>query len=179
MPGASFKRDAAVWGRQASEMLNRPFDFVKRRIVWHPFPSGSRLKHALQADGTAPPSIVNKELTQFILGEIKQDEDVIRNVAATTYAGTYFSGSVSFLYWGRLTLTAGSDTVVSTLESFFLAMKLNPHTQTKAQKELDSVIGDRLPKFSDRDQLPYIVRWFTLVQVVFLTRQFRLVFVMR
>ena len=36
-------------------------------------------------------------------------------------------------------------------------MVLHPDIQRKAQKELDSVVGpDRLPKFSDRDALPYI-----------------------
>jgi cytochrome P450 len=38
-------------------------------------------------------------------------------------------------------------------------MTLNPEIQRKARKEIDSVIGtDRLPNFSDRDQLPYVER---------------------
>lgn len=40
---------------------------------------------------------------------------------------------------------------------FFLAMALYPHVAIKAQEELDSVVGgDRLPDFSDQDDLPYI-----------------------
>ena len=36
-------------------------------------------------------------------------------------------------------------------------MALNPGVARKAQEELDRVIGkDRLPEFSDRDDLPYI-----------------------
>jgi cytochrome P450 len=41
-------------------------------------------------------------------------------------------------------------------------MTLNPSIQTRAQAELDSVIGSnddiemRLPTFSDRDRLPYV-----------------------
>jgi cytochrome P450 len=36
-------------------------------------------------------------------------------------------------------------------------MLLFPHVQRKAHEELDRVIGrDRLPEFSDQDQLPYI-----------------------
>lgn len=36
-------------------------------------------------------------------------------------------------------------------------MALFPEVQKKAQAEIDTVIGnDRLPKFNDRDQLPYI-----------------------
>ena len=36
-------------------------------------------------------------------------------------------------------------------------MALNPNVVKKAQEELDRVVGkDRLPEFSDRDDLPYI-----------------------
>jgi len=37
-----------------------------------------------------------------------------------------------------------------------MAMALYPEVQKKAQKELDEVIGDRLPEFNDRPNLPYI-----------------------
>ena len=40
---------------------------------------------------------------------------------------------------------------------FFLAMVEHPEVVAKAQKELDSVVGnDRLPTFADRKDLPYI-----------------------
>ena len=36
-------------------------------------------------------------------------------------------------------------------------MLLNPDVQRKAQEELDRVVGsDRLPHFTDRDNLPYL-----------------------
>ena len=35
-------------------------------------------------------------------------------------------------------------------------MVLYPHVQAKAQAELDRVLGDRLPTFQDRNDLPYI-----------------------
>lgn len=37
-----------------------------------------------------------------------------------------------------------------------LAMLLNQDVQRKAQAELDSVVGERLPEFTDREHLPYI-----------------------
>ena len=37
-----------------------------------------------------------------------------------------------------------------------MAMALYPEVQKKAQKELDKVIGNRLPEFNDRPNLPYI-----------------------
>lgn len=48
-------------------------------------------------------------------------------------------------------------------------MVLNPAIQVAAQKEIDEVVGpDRLPDFSDYENLPYVqaivlesLRWFT------------------
>ena len=46
---------------------------------------------------------------------------------------------------------------VSILLTFFLAMLMNPDAQTKAQEEIDRVIGtDRLPTFDDESKLPYV-----------------------
>lgn len=46
---------------------------------------------------------------------------------------------------------------VAAIYSFFLVMSLYPDVQKKAQDEIDSVIGnDRLPRFEDRDNLPYV-----------------------
>lgn len=51
----------------------------------------------------------------------------------------------------------GSDTTVSTLMAFVLAMVLNPDAQRKAQEEIDRVIGsDRLPTNDDQEKLPYV-----------------------
>ena len=60
---------------------------------------------------------------------------------------------------------------VSSMYSLFLALVLFPQVQTRAQAELDLVIGrDRLPTFDDRPRLPYIeafckelMRWFVVV----------------
>lgn len=53
-------------------------------------------------------------------------------------------------------LTAGQDTTWSTLVVFILNMVLHPEVQQRAQAEIDEVVGDRLPEFTDRDSLPYI-----------------------
>lgn len=43
------------------------------------------------------------------------------------------------------------------MSTFFLAMTLYPEAQKKAQAEVDRVVGgDRLPDFSDLDDLPYL-----------------------
>jgi cytochrome P450 len=51
----------------------------------------------------------------------------------------------------------GSDTSVSSLGTFVLAMLANPEAQRKAQLEIDSVTGGKyLPGFADKDGLPYV-----------------------
>ncbi|TCD68003.1 hypothetical protein EIP91_011672 [Steccherinum ochraceum] len=65
--------------------------------------------------------------------------------------------------------TGGSDTTISAVSTFFLAMTLYPEVQVKAQEEIDRVIGpDRLPTCADRESLLYVsgvlretIRWHT------------------
>ncbi|KAK7034643.1 hypothetical protein VNI00_012285 [Paramarasmius palmivorus] len=65
-------------------------------------------------------------------------EELVRDVAGTMYS-------------------AGADTTVSTLATFFLAMLANPEAQKKGQAEIDRVIkAGHLPDFPDQDSLPYI-----------------------
>ncbi|VDB94055.1 unnamed protein product [Peniophora sp. CBMAI 1063] len=53
--------------------------------------------------------------------------------------------------------SVASDTTISALLTFVLAMLHAPEVQARAQQELDSVTGGRrLPDFSDRASLPYI-----------------------
>ncbi|KAI9570705.1 cytochrome P450 [Boletus coccyginus] len=54
-------------------------------------------------------------------------------------------------------ILAASETTVSSLMVFTLAMVLNPHALKRAQAEIDAVVGtDRLPDFGDRPSLPYV-----------------------
>ncbi|KAH8102242.1 cytochrome P450 [Cristinia sonorae] len=64
-------------------------------------------------------------------------------------------------------ISGGSDTSVSALKTFMLAMVLHPEARKRAQVELDTVIGkDRLPNFDDQPNLPFLtaivretIRW--------------------
>jgi cytochrome P450 len=102
------------------------------------------------ASGTAPPSFTSNLLEGK---KLSADEEFnIKWSAASLYSG-------------------GADTTVSAIYSLFLAMTLFPDVQKKAQAEIDAVIGnDRLPRFTDRTQLPYVdalakevFRWNTVV----------------
>lgn len=54
-------------------------------------------------------------------------------------------------------LEGGTETTSSVILSFIHAMIKYPHVQTKAQQEIDSVIGeDRSPLWSDYAKLPYV-----------------------
>ncbi|THU99695.1 cytochrome P450, partial [Dendrothele bispora CBS 962.96] len=58
---------------------------------------------------------------------------------------------------GMGAVAAATDTTMSAICTFFLAMSLYPDVQRKAQQELDTVLGHgKLPTFDDRSSLPYI-----------------------
>ncbi|KAG6334580.1 hypothetical protein ID866_4517 [Astraeus odoratus] len=61
---------------------------------------------------------------------------------------------------GASAIMAGTEThtqTFSTILIFILAITLHPEVQTKAQEEIDRVVGnDRLPDFSDMEHLPYV-----------------------
>jgi len=91
--------------------------------------------------GDAPPSMTRSLLESCIKTSGRLTSDDERDIKGVT-------GTLS---------AAASETTVSVIESFFLAMVLHPEVQKKAQEELDRVIGgDRLPTLDDRDSLPYL-----------------------
>ncbi|KAJ6477497.1 cytochrome P450, partial [Mycena vulgaris] len=52
---------------------------------------------------------------------------------------------------------AGAETTSSVLSWFFLAMILYPDVQSRAQAEIDEIVGrSRMPVFSDLEHLPYL-----------------------
>ncbi|KAI0291302.1 cytochrome P450 [Russula brevipes] len=92
-----------------------------------------------------------KDLGQRMMNE---PIDFVRNAMRE---GTAVSSLASEHLQQAETLSAGSDTVVSSMSSLFLALTLYPEVQKRAQAELDSVISrDRLPIFEDKQRLPYI-----------------------
>ncbi|KAI0357869.1 CyP450 monooxygenase [Trametes cingulata] len=106
-------------------------------------------------EGTAQPSIAAKLMEHAPKkegAEFEHEKIIARDVSALAYA-------------------AGADTTISTVQTFFMAMTCYPEVQKKAQKELDTVVGqNRLPTFEDRDSLPYInavakecLRWQSVV----------------
>ncbi|KAL5363085.1 cytochrome P450 [Aspergillus floccosus] len=148
------------------------FPLLRYLPTWFPGARFVRIADRFQKTATAfcdaPCAFVKQRLAQgdfrpsFLSNSLRNqeessetDESVLKWSAAAIYAG-------------------GADTTLSTLATFFLAMTLYPEVQSKAQAELQSVIGsDRLPGFQDRDNLPYInaivketLRWHPTVPVI-------------
>ncbi|KAI0064833.1 cytochrome P450 [Artomyces pyxidatus] len=92
------------------------------------------VKEAME-NGTARPSMAREDLRECNSAE---EERAIATAMASLYS-------------------AGADTTVSALYSFFLALVLYPSVQERAQAEVDRVTkGKRLPDYDDRPRLPYI-----------------------
>ncbi|KAL4264663.1 cytochrome P450 family protein [Pleurotus pulmonarius] len=119
-----------------------------QRMLEVPFATAKKLAES----GMGWPSLVSRGLSSIATeNEPLGGEKMLKDTAATVYA-------------------AGGDTTVASLQVFFLAMLSHPDVQTKAQKELDSVLENaRLPAFEDKEHLPYIsaimlevLRWHTV-----------------
>lgn len=92
-------------------------------------------------NGTARPSLAldNLQETEKLQGEEREKADKV------------VAGALGSIY------AAGTDTTVSSVMSFFVAVLRNTEIQTKAQAEIDAVTGrERLPTFDDRPRLPYV-----------------------
>jgi len=90
------------------------------------------------AQGHARPSFLKELLEDPEVSSDPEKLDIVKWSAASLYAGA-------------------SDTTVSALTSFFLAMSLYPEVQARAQAEMDQVVGQgRLPAWDDHDSLPYL-----------------------
>ena len=125
-PGTKFKETARRWRKSIHASAYLPYDFVRRQMS------------AFTSRSCYVSKLVQK-LTQESEGSLSdEDENAIIWTAASLYG-------------------AAADTTVITLTAFTAAMIMFPEVQKKAQDEIDRVIGpDRLPTFSDRENLPYI-----------------------
>ncbi|KAK0436559.1 cytochrome P450 [Armillaria borealis] len=112
--------------RTAREWASTLNDFVEKPYEY--------VKQEMAA-GTARHSLTSSQLE----GEVTAEEEYnVKWLASALYAG-------------------GADTTVASIYAFFKAMLLYPDIQAKAQAEIDAVIGgDRLPRFDDRERLPYV-----------------------
>ncbi|KAH9957218.1 cytochrome P450, partial [Russula dissimulans] len=92
-------------------------------------------------NGTAQPSLALESLQEIekLTGREREEaEKVVTGTLGSMYA-------------------AGTDTTVSSIMSFVVAVLLHPDVQKRAQQELDAVTRrERLPTFEDRPDLPFV-----------------------
>lgn len=129
-PGMAYRKTAQEWKDVNEAAAELPYSFVKRQL----------------ANNTHRPSYVSNLLQESMAktkssngGELSpDDEEAIKWTAVSLYA-------------------AGSDSTVAIMESVILALLLHPEVVTRAQDEIDAVVGkDRLPTFEDRANLPFV-----------------------
>lgn len=127
MPGAGFKQKARKWKDAVYEMRDAPYESTLRAIK----------------EGRGSPCFVSNlaaELERDAKSseEFEEQMEIVKRAAGMSYA-------------------AGTESIMSALSSFILAMVLHPEVQARAQEELDRVVGrGRLPDFGDRKDLVYI-----------------------
>lgn len=127
LPGTAFKKTARQFKKINQAVMDVPYRFVLRQM----------------AVGNHRPSYVSQLIQECSNGEpdsklTDSDEAAIKRTAASMYVG-------------------GSETTVTALTSFILAMTMFPEVQRKAQDEIDSLVSnERLPHLADRARLPYI-----------------------
>jgi len=106
------------------------------------------------ADGTGKECMASILLTENAEGGVKNEQEII-DAAATVFL-------------------AGSDTSVTAIMTFILAVLKNPDVQLHGQQEIDREIGpNRLPNLSDWDSLSYVraictevLRWEVITPLV-------------
>jgi cytochrome P450 len=127
LPGMSFKQTARGWRRLNQNICDIPYAFAKSKATGDVSGQSSYISTTTLEESKTATGLSSAETA-----------DDIKYTAASIYA-------------------AGSDTTVSSLASFFLAMIMFPEVQRKAQKEIDAVVGsDRFPTLDDRDKLPFV-----------------------
>ncbi|KAJ7750432.1 cytochrome P450 [Mycena maculata] len=118
--------------------------FKRKAKVWRALNDVMRTKPFIAAktaweNGSGSPCVAASMLDELPDGEQRGvEEEVAMNASAVAYAG-------------------GTDTTVSAVTSFIMAMAMDPSIQAKAREELDRIVGtSRLPDYNDRAFLPYI-----------------------
>lgn len=107
-PGASFKRSARISRESIAEWVEAPFEYVKKSMVSrrssvpsHVIVALTRCMRALQAAGTAAPSMVSDALSRIqdrTGAEAEADylEKAVKEACASAYAGKRISQTFEY-----------------------------------------------------------------------------------
>ncbi|RPA93343.1 cytochrome P450, partial [Choiromyces venosus 120613-1] len=93
-------------------------------------------------------------LANYREAKVREGENWVKKVQGASYVETLSELEVAFSV--GVLYEAGTDTTSASLETFFLAATLFPAFITTAQSALDAICPDRIPTFTDLQNLPYI-----------------------
>ncbi|KAG9003731.1 hypothetical protein FRB90_011131 [Tulasnella sp. 427] len=132
LPGMKFKRDAARWRAEISDLEHTVFESAKENL--------------LSEDPDVRASFMYKKLQELYE---KQDDAMDVQQRTEDEMNLARSGLVFFL--------AGVETTQAMIESFVCAMTLFPSVQKAAQAEIGRAVGpNNAPSFEDLPNLPYL-----------------------
>ncbi|KAI3619557.1 cytochrome p450 [Moniliophthora roreri] len=127
-PGSGFLRKAKAWKAKMTEFVDKPYQSVKNSMKSNTHrPS---FCSTLLENSEANPNAKEKSVS-----DASQFEFDLKWTANSMYS-------------------ASGDTTMTTISYFLLQMALHPEILAKARSEL-SILGTRLPTFTDRPNLPY------------------------
>ncbi|KAK7046145.1 hypothetical protein VNI00_007148 [Paramarasmius palmivorus] len=133
------------YGRRA--LMKRP---IVRRIFDYPW---EQFVAKRKTEKYNEPCFVTHLLHKAMEGNPSNDQGL------STEEIEEIKGQASAAYTGGFDTvrTFNARLVYATIMVFLLSMVLHPEEQQKAQKEIDTVVGNtRLPQFEDRPSLPYV-----------------------
>lgn len=146
LPGSGFKHTARRWRSTVRAVGYVPYTFARQR---------------------EPASVQHPSYVLKTIQTLRTDQRGALEVG---------DEDLESIVWTAASLYGGaSDTTVVVLTAFCIAMILSPHSQKRAQDELDGLLGNhRLPNLQDRGRLPYtnalikeVLRWWPIAPMGF------------
>ncbi|CAE6464715.1 unnamed protein product [Rhizoctonia solani] len=154
LPGAGWKRIARDWREHKERTFSGIYKWTKQRVE-RTFSGIYKWTKQRVIDGVDDYSIIASTLRETETWGWSEEtvDDFAKHLGMVLYMDDFAKHLGMVLYMG------GTDTSVSALVTFVLAMVRFPDLQVKAQQEIDSVTGgNRLPTMKDQSKLPYVER---------------------
>ncbi|KAF5356610.1 hypothetical protein D9758_008240 [Tetrapyrgos nigripes] len=144
------------------------FPFLKHIPAWFPLAYFKRRA----AECVGPCNDIADIPFDYVKNQLARGEENNSYAADLLKDQSLSAAKLEDLKWSAASFyAAGSDTTVSVVYAYIMAVCIYPEVQEKAQAEVDAVVGtDRLPSFRDRSSLPYVgavvkelYRWLPIV----------------
>ncbi|KAG2359073.1 cytochrome P450 [Suillus spraguei] len=140
-----------------TSIILEAFPFLLKLPSWFPGARFKRLSIQSQKNAAAMVDIPFHYARERAMAETSNRCMVSESLKRSEASGNADKFELALKSTSATAFIAGVETTASTLSVFILAMMLYPDVQTRAQEEIEAVIGtDQLPTFEDRSSLPYV-----------------------